>query len=41
VALSAKEVADALAIRDALTNFKQSTGQRLTAVQAVTRYRPQ
>jgi len=38
VALSAKEVADALAIRDALANFKQSTGHRLTAVQAVTGY---
>lgn len=36
VALSAKEVADALAIRDALASFKQSTGHRLTAVQAVT-----
>jgi len=38
VALSAKEVADALAIRDALANFKQSNGHRLTAIQAVTGY---
>ena len=36
VALSAKEVADALAIRDALENFRVSTGHKLTAIQAVT-----
>jgi len=38
VTLSAKEVADALAIRDALANFKQSAGHRITAVQAVPGY---
>ena len=38
VALSAKEVADALAIRDALAAFRLSTGYRLTAIQAVTGY---
>jgi len=38
IALSAKEVADALAIRDALASFHLSTGQKISAVQAVTGY---
>jgi integrase len=38
VALSSKEVADALAIRDALNAFRQVTGRSVTAIQAVTGY---
>jgi integrase len=38
IALSPKEIADSLAIRDALTNFRVSTGHKITAVQAVTGY---
>jgi integrase len=37
-ALSAKEVADALAIRDAIAAFRRDTGRSLTALQAVTNY---
>jgi integrase len=36
IALSAKEAADALAIRDALEAFRQTTGRTVTAIQAVT-----
>jgi hypothetical protein len=38
VALSAKEVADALAIRDALSTFRLVGGRRLSAIEAVTGY---
>ena len=38
VALSAKESADALAIRDALDSFRRNTGRSVTAIQAVTSY---
>ena len=38
VALSSKESADALAIRDALDGFRRNTGRSVTAIQAVTGY---
>jgi len=37
-ALSAKEAADALLIRDALDNFRLATGHKVSALQAVTGY---
>ena len=38
VALSAKEASDTCAIRDALEEFRRTSGQRVTALQAVNEY---